>query len=141
MRGFSIGLIPLPCIVVNGRDGILARIFTLIHEFIHILLHIDGICDLFDESNDEEKKRIEQFCNYVAGAILVPAEYLLLENQVHHYKIDEKWADKDIEELANKYKVSREVIVRRLLIRGRVTQSFYREKACTIYARNIQKKE
>ncbi len=128
MRGFSIGLMPLPCIVVNARDWILARIFTVIHELIHILLHIDGICDLFDESENEEKKLTEQFCNYVAGAVLVPAEYLLLENQVHYYKIGEKWSDEDIKDLADKYKVSREVLVRRLLICGRVTQDYYQEK-------------
>jgi len=128
MRGFSIGLMPLPCVVVNVHDWVLARIFTVIHELVHILLRIDGICDLFDESENEEKKLIEQFCNYVAGAVLVPSEYLLLENQVCYYKIGARWSDEDIEDLADKYKVSREVLIRRLLICSRVTQDFYREK-------------
>ena len=128
MRGFSIGLMPLPCVVVNAHDWVLARIFTLIHELIHVLLHIDGICDLFDESENEESRLIERFCNYVAGAVLVPEEYLLLENQITYYKIREKWSDEDIDNLADKYKVSREVLARRLLICGRVTQEFYQEK-------------
>lgn len=128
MRGFSIGLMPLPCVVVNVHDWVLARVFTIIHELIHILLHIDGICDLFDGSENEEKKLIERFCNYVAGAVLVPAEYLLLENEIHHYAIGEDWSDEDISALADKYKVSREVLVRRLLICGRVSQDFYQRK-------------
>jgi Zn-dependent peptidase ImmA (M78 family)/transcriptional regulator with XRE-family HTH domain len=128
MRGFSIGLTPLPCVVVNAHDWVLARVFTLVHELIHILLHTDGICDLFDDSEDQEKRFIERFCNYVAGAVLVPAEYLLLENQIRYYEIGEEWSDEDIGDLADKYKVSREVIVRRLLICGRVTQDFYEQK-------------
>ncbi len=128
MRGFSIGLTPLPCIVANVHDWVLARVFTILHELVHILLHIDGLCDLFDDSENEEKKLIERFCNYVAGAVLVPAEYLLLEERTHHYGIGEDWLDEDISALADKYKVSREVLVRRLLICGRVSQGFYRRK-------------
>jgi Zn-dependent peptidase ImmA (M78 family)/transcriptional regulator with XRE-family HTH domain len=128
MRGFSVGLMPLPCVVVNVHDSVLARVFTVIHELVHVLLHADGICDLFDDSEDQDKKSIERFCNYVAGAVLVPAEYLLLENQIRYYEIGEEWSDEDIEDLADKYKVSREVLVRRLLICGRVTQDFYQQK-------------
>jgi Zn-dependent peptidase ImmA (M78 family)/transcriptional regulator with XRE-family HTH domain len=128
MRGFSIGLMPLPCVVVNAHDWVLARVFTVIHELIHVLLHTDGICDLFDDSQDQEKKFIERFCNYVAGAVLVPAEYLMLENQIRYYGIGEEWSDEDIGDLADKYKVSREVLVRRLLICGRVTPDFYQQK-------------
>jgi transcriptional regulator with XRE-family HTH domain len=69
MGGFSIWQMPLPCVVVNVHDWVLARIFTMIHELAHISLHIDGICDLFDESEDEDKKALEQFCNYIAGAV------------------------------------------------------------------------
>jgi len=128
MLGFSITTMPLPAIVVNGNDWVLRRIFTLIHEFVHVLLRVDGLCDLFEDSRTEEKKLIEQFCNGVAGAVLVPEEYLMLEDPVLNKKPLEAWSDDEINGLADKYKVSREVIVRRLLICGRVTTAFYKEK-------------
>lgn len=128
MRGFSIGTLPMPCVAVNGNDYILARIFTLMHELVHVLLHVDGLCDFFDQSETEEKKQIEQFCNGVAGAVLLPARYIKMEDQMLYYKPGDEWSDKDIKELATKYKLSREVFVRRLLSCGLVTQRFYQKK-------------
>ena len=46
MRGFSITEFPLPVIVVNRKDMLKARVFTMLHEFVHLLLHIGGTCDL-----------------------------------------------------------------------------------------------
>jgi transcriptional regulator with XRE-family HTH domain len=39
MRGFSIGEHPLPAIALNGADTLRGRLFTLLHELVHILLH------------------------------------------------------------------------------------------------------
>ena len=46
MRGFSISAEPFPVIVVNAKDSPRGRVFTLIHEFAHILTNRGGLCDL-----------------------------------------------------------------------------------------------
>ncbi|HEV2975014.1 MAG TPA: ImmA/IrrE family metallo-endopeptidase [Solirubrobacteraceae bacterium] len=46
MRGFSISTDRLPVIVRNSGDVPRGRIFTLLHEFAHVLLHADVVCDV-----------------------------------------------------------------------------------------------
>ena len=129
MRGFSIGELPLPVVVMNNKDSRRGRIFTMLHEFVHIMLRHNGLCDLYEESGlVPEKQRVEVFCNRVAGAILVPKDDFLLEEVVLDKKPGAEWPDKDISKLAERYRVSREVIVRRLLICERITAEFYRRK-------------
>jgi Zn-dependent peptidase ImmA (M78 family) len=64
----------------------------------------------------------------VAGAALVPATYLLQEPLVKNKPKYTDWPDEEIRALAAQYGTSRETLVRRLLILGRVTERFYREK-------------
>ena len=79
VRGFSIAEHPLPVIVVNGSDFPNAKTFTLLHEFVHLLLHLGGICDpyAYVVRGRSRNSHIEVFCNHVAGAILVPASSLV----------------------------------------------------------------
>lgn len=124
MRGGSISQTPFPVIVLNGKDSPRGRIFSLLHEFVHIALGRGGICDLHDSDDDTE---VETYCNRVAGEVLVPAEALLAESMVkeHHSKT---WDDYVLSQLANRYMVSAEVILRRLLILGKTTEQEYRKK-------------
>ncbi len=108
MRGFSISAQPLPVVVVNIKDKPVARVFTLLHELTHIALDADGICNLTEDS-----KAVEVFCNAVAGAALVPAATLMKEAEVRQTSSGD-WSEFDIEALANRYRVSRLVIIRRL---------------------------
>ena len=129
MRAFSISDSPLPVIVLNVKDSPSARIFSLLHEFIHILLKKGGLCDLEEEGlPSPEEQKIEVFCNRVAGAILIPEEKLSSEKIVLEKGYYAEWEDAEIKQLANRYKVSREVALRRLLIAGHITIEFYRQK-------------
>lgn len=121
-RGFSIADRPLPAVVANIHDTPRARSFTLIHELVHIALDRSGVCDLDDHG------QTEVFCNRVAGAVLVPADALLSEPVVRAHDAAEEWADQEIKTLARRFSVSREVVVRRLLILGRTDEAFYRRK-------------
>ena len=122
MRGFSISDMPLPVIVVNNKDVVNGRIFTLFHELAHILLREGGICDLYDDAG------IEVFCNGVAGATLIPRESLISEEVVTSKSGDVHWSDHEIRAIANKYGVSNEVALRRILGIGRTTEHFYEIK-------------
>ena len=73
MRGFSVAEEPMPVIVLNTRDAPNGRVFTLFHEFCHLLLRKGGICDLRDRrSHRPEDSALEVFCNAVAAETLVP---------------------------------------------------------------------
>ncbi len=100
-RGFALSNDYAPLIFINAKDTIAARNFTLIHELAHIALGESGI------SNDRYNHRVEQWCNAVAGEVLVPKAELAKD-----YEFDN--IDTALEDLAKKYKVSTLVILRRL---------------------------
>lgn len=129
MRGFSIHERPLPIIAVNIKDRPRGRIFTMLHELVHILLHEGGICSLHEtllRSNQEQ--HMEAFCNSVAGAIIVPREYLELESVVTKHSSGPAWSDEELKTLSTRYQASRETILRRLLIIGKTSEDFYQQK-------------
>jgi Zn-dependent peptidase ImmA (M78 family)/DNA-binding XRE family transcriptional regulator len=129
IRGFSIYADLLPAIVVNIKDSVRGRVFTMLHELAHIALRQTGMCDLTEQAQiGTDEQRVEVFCNRVAGATLVPRDYLLLEDAVAVKRDLEGWTDEEIQALADRYGASREVILRRLLICGRTTEAFYRRK-------------
>jgi len=129
MRGFSISKRPYPVIVLNSKDSPNGKIFTLMHEFIHLLLNNGGICDLDDhDDHDSEDQKTEFFCNMTTGAVLVPQDILLGDSVVRVADRGKSWADEELEGLADKYSVSSEVILRRLLILGKTTAEFYKQK-------------
>ena len=122
MRGLSIPGDTLPVIVLNGGDSLAGRVFTLFHEFTHLLLRQGGVCDLVDAEAASPDGLLEAFCNAVAGATLVPADALL--SKVGHGSPQE-WSLEQLRELALHFSVSREVILRRLLITERTTAAYY----------------
>ncbi|HLG29532.1 MAG TPA: XRE family transcriptional regulator [Candidatus Brocadiales bacterium] len=129
MRGFSISDTPLPAVVVNIKDSPKGRIFTMLHEFVHIMLQEGGLCDLKEEAQSPpEEQRAEVFCNHVAGAILLPKDLLLQEGFVREKSGATEWSDEEIAELAVKFRVSRHTLLRRLLIFNRIPKDFYQRK-------------
>ena len=115
MRGFSFALQPLPIIGVNIQDAPPGRIFTLFHEFTHILLKesvLDsGGQDWYQTNNGFE---VERFCNEVAGAILIPVEDIFAQAKKLVKSERETWNDPEVISLSKRYRVSRAVIIRRL---------------------------
>jgi Zn-dependent peptidase ImmA (M78 family) len=69
-----------------------------------------------------ENKRIEVFCNKFAGEFLVPTADI--KSQIQNKTIDESL----LSQLAKKFSVSREVILRKCLDLGYVTKAFYETK-------------
>lgn len=126
MRGFSIAEDMLPAIVVNTKDMPNGRVFTMLHEFCHVALRRSGICDEDEESvRPPEEQQVEVFCNRVAGAALVPQDLLLSDDVVREKGRSESWSEGELRGIARRFGVSREVVLRRLLIAGRATPDFY----------------
>jgi Zn-dependent peptidase ImmA (M78 family)/transcriptional regulator with XRE-family HTH domain len=137
MRGFSLNERVLPVIVLNAKDSQRGRVFTMMHELVHLFVSGGGICDplrigRLPRNQDEQ---VEVFCNRVAGAILVPTSALLTDPRVTGTAGPRQWDDMTIGRLADRFAVSDEVILRRLLILGRTTDEFYEQKRDEYLAR------
>jgi Zn-dependent peptidase ImmA (M78 family) len=70
-RGFSLTDGEPFVIVVNSADADRARLFTLLHEYAHILLNMPVVCNQ-GENDLEEYVGVERWCNHFAGAFLAP---------------------------------------------------------------------
>ncbi len=130
MRGFSLGERTLPVIALNAKDVRPAQVFTLLHELVHLTLDEGGLCDpeRVRSGGQSLEERVEVFCNRVAGAVLVPPGALLDQPELAAANRPIEWPEEVIRELASRFAVSREVILRRLLILGRTTEAFYQRK-------------
>ncbi len=128
-RGISISEQRFPVIVVNGTDAPRARIFTLLHEFVHLLLNNGGFCNFREYFGVKTiEQQVEVFCNHVAGATLVPSSLLLAHKVVRRHTDGGSWTDYELQVLATEFNTSQEVIARRLLTLGLASQQFYEKK-------------
>lgn len=73
-RGFVMTDSYAPFIFINGADSKNAQLFTLIHEFIHVLLGESGLVDV--NLDRGVHNMIEKFCNEAAAEFLVPQDKL-----------------------------------------------------------------
>lgn len=112
MRGLCIYHDIVPIILLNGKDSVNGRIFSLFHELTHLLLGESAIC------GDDLERDIEVFCNAVSGEFLVPAKDLT--KNLYNMSFDELLKD-----LSNLYGVSEHVILRRLLDLNKITKENY----------------
>lgn len=119
VRGFCIGQRPFPVIVVNPKDSPYGRIFTLIHELVHIALGESVIQNTdFEASPPSNLDPIEVFCNQVAAEVLVPENELLETVNLEMLK-------EDLPEISKHFHVSSEVIMRRLLTLKKISRRNY----------------
>lgn len=127
MRGCSLATFPLPVIILNSSDSPLGRIFTLLHELTHLARNEGGLCDLReDDPRSRDRDAIEEYCNFVAGAMLVPEGELLQRSDVVLAASDTAWTMEQLKEMRRVFWASSEVLLRRLLILGKTPQAYYR---------------
>jgi Zn-dependent peptidase ImmA (M78 family)/transcriptional regulator with XRE-family HTH domain len=127
MRGISIPDGPLPVIVLNNADAPHGRIFTLLHEFIHILLNNGGHRTSKLEGNKlPEDQMLERVGNRFAAAVLMPKREFLAEASSHPAAMTGDEAG--LRRFANRIKTSPEAILRRLLALHRISPAVYRRK-------------
>ena len=115
-KGFSIVDQLAPAIFVNTRAYLATQIFTLVHEFVHILLGESAISELSDEDMLFSNSAVEQFCNKVAAAVLVPEKELT--NVSSEYEA--------FDNLSKKLKVSPLVILIRASEKGFLSKRDFR---------------
>ena len=126
MRGFALPDTLAPLITVNAKDALSGRIFTALHEFVHILLGEEGISNLvLPDHPGGQADRIEAYCNAVAAETLVPGSWLRTAVDEQRIRSD---LDGAIQYLCDLFKVSREVIARRLLHLDYIGRQTYEAK-------------
>lgn len=121
-RGFALADPLVPLIFVNGADTKAAQIFTLIHEFAHIILGSSALSDA--STHLENGMREEEWCNQVAAEVLVPLDAL-----EHDFSGEE--SVEELERLSNTFQVSTLVILKRLFDAHLITWEEYRARYVT----------
>jgi Zn-dependent peptidase ImmA (M78 family) len=126
IRGFTILDESIPIIGIKRNDQATAKTFTLFHELGHVLLNVDGLCDLSERTNIE----IEKWCNAFSAEILIPVSELLeMEIVVEQKRQENKiWAKNDLIVLANYFHVGPLTILRSLLENKLTTVAYYNER-------------
>ena len=127
ISGFSITDREFPVIYINNSTAKARQIFSLFHELCHVILHTNSISK-FDESHYEPladaERSLEQYCNRVAAELLIPAGDF--NDQISGVS---NFGDDEVSTLANRYRVSREAVLRRVMDLGLVSREYYLAKA------------
>lgn len=121
VRGFSVYEEKMPVIGINDEDRPPAKSFSLIHELVHLFKRESSVCNTMCNAISSQKEEV--FCNAVAGELLVPKDALMIVSSNGCYK--HPYTTDSIRLIANRFSVSREVIIRRLLDTGRINDAEY----------------
>lgn len=116
-RAFSLTNQKPYVIVINNKDGTefgySPKIFSLLHEFGHILLRDGGLCNDFSSESDIAQ---EVFCNAFAASCLIPTVELrsYLEGKIFN-SLSHKLQIEIIDDLHKRFLIGGEVVIRRML--------------------------
>ena len=118
VSGFSIFRDDLAAICVNDRESTEgAKLFTLFHEYCHLLLRQTGISD---ENNDNQ---VERFCNQFAASFLIPRTPLV--EAIGDVKTPHEFSGSDVKRFAVWFRVSNGAMALRLEKTGLAPEGFY----------------
>lgn len=125
-RGFLVSDDIAPFIFVNPGDSKVAQIFSLAHELAHLWLNQSGVSNLeiTGRFDDQEVQEIEIFSNKVAAELVL--EDREFTKEWANCGIDKVLEDK-IQFISNTFRVSEEVVARRLFNKRIISQAKYLE--------------
>ncbi|MDR0912666.1 MAG: ImmA/IrrE family metallo-endopeptidase [Methanobrevibacter sp.] len=122
MSGLSIYYDKYPIILLNGKNKPNRRIFTLIHELVHLMMGISTICDV-----DIDNKK-EFLCNQIAFEVLVPLESLnnakISKNKFVKDHENEEWTSRELGTLSHIYGVSKQTMIIQLYKLKKTSKTF-----------------
>jgi Zn-dependent peptidase ImmA (M78 family) len=127
ISGFCLSHTEFPVIYLNNSTTKTRQIFSLFHELAHLLLNQSSITKVdtsYIAQLPKKEQGIEKFCNALAAEILMP-ESDFGKRLLGVKSIDEVL----VSSLARRYRVSREVVLRRILDKGLVSKEFYETKS------------
>jgi len=112
VRGASFWLDDYPFILVNRQnvEADTGRLFTLLHEYAHLITGDKGeVCDF---RGSEKGKRLEPFANRFAALMLAsPSELEKRLRSLDCFQFREVWSDAALDRIRKPFGASRDVIV------------------------------
>ncbi|BAG04848.1 MULTISPECIES: ImmA/IrrE family metallo-endopeptidase [Microcystis] len=142
ISGFCLIDIEFPIIYLNNSTEKSRQIFTIFHELAHILLQTNGITksdDRYINSLQGANKSIEIFCNKFAAEFLLPNH--VFSEIIRETVVNVNDNDKIISKISSDYKVSREVVLRKLLDNNLISQKEYTLKVNEWYSEQVGKSQ
>ncbi|WP_027833615.1 ImmA/IrrE family metallo-endopeptidase [Maritalea myrionectae] len=107
----------IPVILINSyRQTHGARLFTMMHEFCHVLLGQDDLSNPFNPSSE-----LERACNRFAAEFLMPRDMVASEFNRHSNPL----SNQSIRRVAKRLRVSQEALVIRLVECGYAPDNFW----------------
>lgn len=123
VSGFSLSN-GVPAVVLNRKDWEARRVFTLFHEWAHVLLGEAGLCKVVEGYARESDHEV--FCNAFAAALLVPMRAFMESMPLAVYRQGRASLEDAAAEGAKLFSVSRWVVLRRFLTAQVISQETYR---------------
>ena len=121
LRGFVLMDSEPYTIVLNSSDSIEARIFTLFHEYGHILIREPALCTPENPIiGNSHGANVESWCNKFSAAFLIPENNLRYDFP--------SYGIKNYHSIAHRYKVSFSSILTRLVSLKLITQGQYQSE-------------
>jgi Zn-dependent peptidase ImmA (M78 family)/DNA-binding XRE family transcriptional regulator len=118
-------------IVINSSDSIQARIFTLMHEYAHILIDEPALCTPDNPTTEPHGANVEAWCNSFAGAFLAPKEIFS--------DVFEEMGIARISSLSNRFKISLSAILTRALVCKLISKRDYDKEISKLAFSNSKK--
>lgn len=127
MRGCAVSDHRFPAIVLNGADATTGKVFTLIHELVHILLRSGGETSVVPVTRERLrlKTALERFCNQVSAAVLIPRDAFSAESRIELERDLRSGNLNDLESVAAGFGVSPEALLLRMITLGRAEWDDY----------------
>ena len=135
-RGYSLMDKEPPVITINSSDNILARIFTLFHEYAHILLGITEIYSGEEEINLD--KEVENWCDRFASEFLLPEKNLKRDNDFQTYSRTRRLSSEILDNLSKKFRVSKKAVLTRLRTLNLIEYDVYKKELETLQKQYIE---
>lgn len=122
-RGFALADPVAPFVIINDQDSKAAWSFTLLHELVHLWLGQTGV------SGAQAERRLERFCNDVAGELLLPTDELVNLNVRDSTNFESSVAR--ISEFAGERNLSRSMVAYKLYRSGAIEQNTWSRLSST----------
>ncbi len=121
ISGFTISDMKRSVIVINKRESVRRRIFSLLHELAHILTNSKESFDILETDYFSSNEEVEIYCNSIAGKVFIPKT--IIDKYVIERGLEN--VGRLIEYLSNKFAASKLVVLRRFFDTGNIPKSTF----------------
>ncbi|MCL2135360.1 MAG: ImmA/IrrE family metallo-endopeptidase [Candidatus Bathyarchaeota archaeon] len=120
-RAFTLNDKYAPLIFINSNDSESAKLFSLLHEMVHVFFGVDNFNN--DRYSVNGVSKVETVCNAVAAEVLLPQKMFITEwSRLANKEVDDK-----MRLLSKSFKCGEMVVARKALDNHFINQIQYQE--------------